>query len=129
MALVQTVPERYFDRLQDDVQEAFAGGTRPETLKAQLADRYDMSASDAGRIARDQTLKLSADLHHARMEALGVERAIWRTMRDGRVCNACFAREGREFPLAAGLDGVRPGECHPEDRCYSEPILDAFFRR
>ncbi len=124
VALIVTVPERYFDRLQQDVQEAFAGGTHPNTLKEELQERYEMSERDAERIARDQVLKLSADLNHARMEAIGVEKAIWRTMRDNRVCDECYAKDGEEFALAEGLGGCLPGECHPEDRCYSEPVLD-----
>lgn len=123
VALIQTVPERYFDRLQQDVQEAFAGGTHPNTLAKQFSDRYQMSENDAERIARDQTLKLSANLNHARMEALGVRRAIWRTMRDNRVSDDCFDLSGREFDLAAGINGVFPGKSHPMCRCYAEPVL------
>jgi SPP1 gp7 family putative phage head morphogenesis protein len=125
VSLIVTVPERYFDRLQEDVQEAFAGGTHPRTLAKQFEDRYDMSENDADRIARDQTLKLSADLNHARMESIGVERAIWRTMKDGRVSDDCADLEGVEFNLADGVDGLFPGiNNHPMCRCYSEPVLD-----
>ena len=124
VALVKTVPERYFDRLQEDVQDAFAGGMHPDTFADELADRYEMSERDAERIARDQMLKLSADLNHARFEALGVERAIWHTVNDNRVCDECFDLEGQEFDLAEGIDGALPGECHNCDRCYSEPVLD-----
>lgn len=124
---LQDVPDRYFDRIQQDVQEAFAGGTHPTTLAAAFADRFDMSQRDAASTARDQVLKLDADLNHSRMAALGVERAIWRTMRDNRVCDECYAKEGKEFSLARGLGGCLPGFCHHQDRCYSDPVLDDFL--
>jgi SPP1 gp7 family putative phage head morphogenesis protein len=129
VALIRTVPERYFDRVQQDVQEAFAGGTHPETLRAQLADRYAMSERDAERIARDQVLKLSADLTHARMSSLGVTHARWRTMRDNRVSDDCWAREGKIYDLATGINGVFPGKSHPVCRCWPEPILDDLLGR
>lgn len=125
--LIKTVPERYFDRIRLDILEAFDGGTHPATLAEQFAERYEMSENDAERVARDQVLSLSADLNHDRMEALGVERATWRTMQDGRVCEICEAREGVSFAMDEGIDGELPGDCHPMDRCYSEPDLEALI--
>lgn len=126
--LIVTVPERYFDRLRLDVLEAFEEGAHVDELMERLEERYDVSERDAERIARDQTLKLSADLTHDRMERLGVSRATWRTVRDARVCEDCDAMEGVEFELADGAEGpcgpgTRPGDCHPVDRCWSEPDL------
>ena len=125
VALVKTVPERYFDRLQEDVQEAFAGGTHPSDLADDFEERYEMSERDAERLARDQVLSLAADVNHDRMEALGVERAIWRTMRDGRVSDDCAELEGEVFDLDEGVppEGLLPGDSHPMCRCYSEPVL------
>jgi SPP1 gp7 family putative phage head morphogenesis protein len=125
VALIKTVPERYFDRMQEDIQDAFAGGMHPDTLADDLEERYEMSRRDAERIARDQTLKLSADVNHDRMQSLGVERAIWRTVRDNRVSDDCFDLEGEEFDLAIGVepDGLFPGSSHPQCRCFSEPVL------
>ena len=42
----------YFDRLRLDVVDAFEGGTHPNTLAEDFADRYEMSENDARRLAR-----------------------------------------------------------------------------
>lgn len=125
--LIVTIPDRYFERLRSDVADAFGSSMHPSTFAENLADTYDISDRDAERIARDQTLKLSADLNHDRMQALGVETGTWRTLKDGRVCPECEEKDGQEFALSEGIDGVLPGNCHPVDRCYTEPNLDAII--
>ncbi len=122
--LIVTVPERYFDRLRLDVEDAFEAGTHPETLAEDFADRYDMAIDDARRIARDQIGRLAAQVNQDRQESLGVDSFVWRCVRDGRVCDECFELEGQTFTWAEGADGVRPGDCHPMDRCFAEPLLD-----
>lgn len=127
---IKSIPDLYFDRLRGDVEEAFAAGTHPSTLADLFAERYEMSERQAETVARDQVLKLSANLAHDRMENLGVEWATWRTVRDGRVCEICEAMEGVRFKLSEGADGAcgpgtLPGDCHPMDRCWSEPDLTA----
>lgn len=125
--LITSISDRYFDRLRGDVEEAFTGGMHPATFADLLEERYEMSERQAETIARDQTLKLSADLSHDRMEGLGVEWAVWRTVRDGRVCPICEALERTRFKLSEGVDGVLPGGCHPMDRCWSEPDLSTLI--
>lgn len=121
--LIVTLPPRYFDDIRGKVLDAFEGGVHPYDLADDMADCYGISESRAEVIARDQTLSLAADLNHDRMTALGVTRATWRTMRDGRVCDICEPREGVEFDMSEGIDGELPGDCHPQDRCFSEPDL------
>lgn len=121
--LIKTVPERYFDRLRLDVEDAYASGTTPEELARQLEDRFDVSLDDARRIARDQIGKLNAQVNQDRQQALGVQRFTWRTMRDNRVRDEHEALEGEVFewgaPPAEGYPG-EPIQC----RCYAEPVLD-----
>ncbi len=119
--LVRSIGDRYFDRLRLDVQDAYAGGTHPDTLAQEFTERYDMSLNDARRLARDQIGKLNADVNHERQRSLGIERATWRSMHDNRVCDECDANDGQSFDINAGINGVMPGYCHPTDRCYSEP--------
>lgn len=129
---IVTVPERYFDRLRSDVLDAFEDATAPDVLAERIAEAYDVSESQAEVIARDQTLKLAADLNHDRMQSLGVEEAVWSTMNDARVCEDCDAMQGVRFRLDEGADGPcgpgsLPGGCHPGDRCFSAPVLDALI--
>jgi SPP1 gp7 family putative phage head morphogenesis protein len=121
--IVKSIPDRYFERLRRDVSRAVEEGTHPETMAQRFRELDGMADTDARRLARDQILKLQSNITHARLESIGVREAIWRTMRDNRVCDECYAKAGQRFPIDEGIGGCRPGECHPEDRCYSEPIL------
>lgn len=120
--LIKTVPDRYFDRLRLDVQDAFSGGTHPDTLAEQLSNDYEIGLNDARRIARDQIGKLNAAMNEERQTAIGVAQYTWRIMNDGRVRDEHEALEGEVFdwdsPPAEGNPG-EPIQC----RCYAEPVL------
>lgn len=120
VALVKTVPERYFDRLQVDVERAFTTGESTDTLSQSLAERYDMAMDDARRIARDQVGKLNAQVNQDRQEALGVEGYFWRTVRDQRVREEHAEREGQFFRWDDPPEDGHPGEA-VQCRCYAEP--------
>lgn len=125
--LIKTVPDRYFDRIRLDVQNAFTTGIHPQTLADQFVERYDMAENDAMRIARDQIGKLNAEVNQERQEALGVTGYIWRTMNDNRVRDEHEEREGESFDWDDPPEDGHPGE-PVQCRCYSEPdfspILD-----
>lgn len=118
--LIKTVPERYFDRLREDVEEAFAEGRSVDELAEDFADRYDMAEDDARRIARDQIGKLNGQVNQDRQEALGVTGYVWRTMRDQRVRDEHAEREGQSFSWDDPPEDGHPGEA-VQCRCYSEP--------
>lgn len=120
--LIKTVPERYFDRVRLDVEDAFAAGRHPDALSADLQDRFDMSEGDADRIARDQIGKLNAQVNQDRQEALGVEGYVWRGMMDGRERPEHVEREGVRFTWDDPPDGGHQGE-DVQCRCYAEPDL------
>lgn len=126
--LIKTVPERFFDRLRLDVQQAFEGGEHPDTLAERFARegedaRYEIALNDARRIARDQIGKLNAEVNQERQEGMGVSQFVWRTMNDGRVRDEHEELEGEIFewesPPAEGAPG-EPIQC----RCYAEPVFD-----
>lgn len=114
--LIKTVPERYFDRIRADVEEAFAGGTHPSTLADDLAEKYDIAEDDARRIARDQIGKLNAEVNQDRQEALGVTGYTWRTVNDQRVRDNHSELDGEHFewddpPMGGGTSDDEEG--HP----------------
>lgn len=123
VALIKTVPERAVARVEALAQEAYSSGMRPETLAKRLQEIGDMSENDAMRIARDQIGKLNAQVNEDRQKALGVTRAVWRTVGDNRVRDEHEAREGQEFDWAEGIDGEFPGE-PIQCRCWAEPVID-----
>lgn len=126
--LIRTVPERYFDRLRQDVIDAYTSGTHTSTLADQLQADYDISEDDAERIARDQVGKLNAQVNQERQTSLGVTTYVWRTAGDNRVRDNHYALEGQSYswddpPLGGGTDETETG--HPGEgiqcRCYAEP--------
>ncbi len=135
VALIKTVPERYFERLRRDVAQAYADGTAPETLARQLADAYEIGLGDARRIARDQVGKLNGQLNEDRQKALGVTGYVWRTMNDNRVRDEHVDREGQGFQWADAPEDGHPGEaiqCFPGDtpaRLLGAHVLKAYRRR
>ena len=114
VSLITSVPERYFDRLSGDIEEAFMRGQRPEDLTDDLEERYGMSERDAARIARDQIGKLYSQANEDRQKDLGVERFIWRASGDNRICDDCEALDGEEFSYAEPPPEGLPSEAHPE---------------
>ena len=124
--LIVTVPDRYFDRLRLDVEDAYGSGMHPDTLAAQFEADYEVSRTDARRIARDQIGKLNGQLNQARQEALGVTGYTWRTVRDNRVRNDHVDREGQHFewsdPPEDGHAGT-PVMC----RCWADPDIDGLL--
>lgn len=126
VALIKTVPERYFDRIQEDVQEAFESGMHPDELSDLFEERYDMAENDAMRIVRDQIGKLNGELNRERQEAMGVSRFIWRTVNDNRVRDEHAELDGEEFewanpPIVDG-EAIIPGSAI-QCRCFSEPLF------
>ena len=129
--LIVTVQERFFDRLRDDVEDAFTQGMRPETLAERFQSRDGMSERDAMRIARDQIGKLNAQVNEERQKGMGVDSYIWRTVQDNRVRDSHDELDGQTFkwddpPMGGGTGPDEAG--HPgtgiQCRCYSEPVFD-----
>lgn len=130
VALIRTIPSVFFSDLEKLLTRSIADGARWEDLAQIIEDRYDVTASRARLIAKDQVNKFVGDLNRVRMQDLGIDRFIWRTMGDERVRTdqtegpdmGHRERNGREYAWADPPNGETPGEpinC----RCYSEPVL------
>lgn len=118
--LIRTVPERYFDSLRQRVREAFEGGMHPEELAKEFEQRYEVSLSDARRIARDQIGKINGQLNMERQVAMGVTSYLWRSARDNRVRDEHSDRDGKMFRWDDPPEDGHPGE-PIQCRCFSEP--------
>lgn len=121
VALIRTIPSRYFDEIETLVRREAADGARWETLVDGIEERYDVSRSRSKIIARDQVGKFYGDLNRVRQTDLGITRFIWRTVRDNRVRPEHADIDGHTFTWGSAPDGG-PGEavlC----RCYAEPDL------
>jgi SPP1 gp7 family putative phage head morphogenesis protein len=128
VSLIRAVPERYFDRIQEAMQDAFANGTSVDELADRLTEIDGIAESDALRIARDQIGKLNAQVNQDRQESLGVTGYIWRGAMDQRERDEHREREGQHFDWDDPPEDGHPGE-PVQCRCYSEPdfssILDS----
>lgn len=124
--LIVTVPERYFDRIRAEVQEAFESGMHPSTLAERLVEINDMSENDAQRIARDQIGKLNGQLNEERQTAMGVTGYIWRGAMDNRERDEHMDREGQHFEWDDPPEDGHPGE-PIQCRCWAEPDFSAIL--
>lgn len=141
IALIRTIPEK----MASDVGAALASQpiTRLHVREAGqvLQDTFKVSANQAEFWARDQTLKLYADVNQDRHAAAGVTRYEWGTSDDervrGRPGGLWAASPSNHFVLDKTIqrwdappvvDAGTGRRCHPgkdyECRCTAYPHLD-----
>lgn len=122
LALIKSVPNRFIDDVEREVVGAVRRGVRYADLAETIEARFGVAKREALRLAKDQTLKLYADLNQVRQEDLGLTKYIWRTMSDGRTRPAHQRREGKSFSWTSSPPGGAPGQA-VGCRCYAEPDL------
>lgn len=122
VALIKSIPNRYFDDVEKQVVGGMRQGLRWEEIAKELDRRFEVAEGHAKLVARDQVGKFFGDLNRTRQEELGVTSFIWRTARDNRVREEHQELEGEEFtwanPPAEGIPG-EPINC----RCQAEPVM------
>ena len=129
--LISDVSQQFINNTQQTVMEGLRQGLRHEEIAKRILSKSGKGlASDlrkakkrAALIARDQVSKLNGQLTQLRQENVGVQKYIWRTVRDSRVRNSHREREGKEFDWSNPPSDGHPGEpinC----RCFAEPVLD-----
>lgn len=109
------------------VEEAHANGLRVEELAGQIKDRFGVSDRRAELLARDQSLKLNAQINQHRQRSAGVTQYRWRTVGDERVRPMHSVLNGTVHSWEAPPE-VAPGRNeHPggdyQCRCAADPIL------
>ena len=141
VALIKTIPSKYFEKIQEMViasslgQQKFEGG-----LTQAIQDLTHTTRNRAKLIARDQSAKAVSTFTQMRYENLGCRKYIWRNARDRRVAgnpNGLYPdpdpkskyhgnhwdREGKVYEWNNHPPDGNPGmpiNC----RCYAEPIFD-----
>lgn len=122
VALIKSVPTRYFGEIETWALQALRKGERAEEIARDLQERFDVSESRARLIARDQVGKLNGQLNIARQRDVGVERWVWRTSEDERVRPEHEELDGRVYTIDDSPAEGYPGEpiaC----RCTAEPLV------
>jgi SPP1 gp7 family putative phage head morphogenesis protein len=134
--LVTNMTEEMLDRVSG-VLEGY-DGLRVEDAASALESTFGLTRARAELIARDQTLKLNAQMGEQSQRSAGVTHYRWSTSNDGSVRDDHDALEGQTFsweePPITNATEVAKGKperrCHPgEDyqcRCVPIPVLEEF---
>lgn len=109
------------------VEQAHRSGLRVEALAGELIERFGVSESRAELIARDQVLKLNAQIHRQKQQDAGITHYIWRTSGDRRVRER-HAELNNTRQAWANPPEVAPGRHeHPggdyQCRCRARPVI------
>lgn len=134
VALIKTLPQNMFDRIERQTLAAVRTGQRAADLeKAIRSETFGATKTQTMRIARDQINKLNGDLNRVRQQQIGVEKYIWRTSGDERVREEHAERDGEIFSWSEPAgdpndpgDGAFPGDAI-QCRCWAEPVLSDLF--
>jgi SPP1 gp7 family putative phage head morphogenesis protein len=135
--LIQSIPDRYFDQVEESLLTGLRAGQRVEDLGDIIEDRFAVPAARAELIARDQVGKFTGQLAQLRQEELGIQEYTWRTAGDERVRGTPggkwphgmhFDLDGKVFrwddPPVTNMRGERN---HPggdiQCRCMAEPVI------
>jgi SPP1 gp7 family putative phage head morphogenesis protein len=127
MRLITGASSDFLDEVRGVLEEN--EGAHPEHIAALLQERVGVSKSRAQLIARDQTLKLNAQIAEHRQRAAGVSEYRWSGALDERERPMHRALEGQKFswddPPETSDNGDRnhPGEDF-QCRCVALPVID-----
>ena len=121
--LIQSIQRDLLVDVERTIRREWKVGNLWTEIAEDLNERFEISLRRGELIARDQLGKLGSALDRDRSLAVGVERFVWRTVRDGRVRTSHRRVNGRIYPLDTGhprlgFPGI-PVQC----RCFQEPIF------
>jgi SPP1 gp7 family putative phage head morphogenesis protein len=126
IGLIKTLFSSQTDKLSELLEQG--EGRRYESLAKDIESRFGITVRHADLIARDQTLKLNAQITQGRMLAVGIEKYIWTTTGDERVRPMHEDLDGETFswddPPVTNEQGDRnhPGEDY-QCRCVAYPVI------
>ena len=119
--LIKTLPTKLYGDLEGIIRRGVTNGASVKQIASQIKAQYGVTDYRAKLIAQDQTLKLNADLTKYRLQSVGVDRFVWRSVQDSRVRPEHVELNGKEFawksPPTEGLPG-QPVRC----RCMAEGV-------
>lgn len=132
IGLISSIPEQYYDRVQEVLFDHVATAQRWESLSDKLRDGIDQ-VNDlvdyrVDLIARDQSSKIAAAFNEARSAAVGISQYTWQTAGDERVRDSHAENDGQVFSFDEGapLDDGSLG--NPGDdincRCAALPLVE-----
>ncbi len=123
VALIKSIPDKHFDKIQDALLKNMERGMRFEDLAKEVERIGKVTESRAKLIARDQTSKMNGAMTQIRQMSLGIERYIWQTSGDERVRDDHAANDGETFRWDKPPPTGHPGH-DVNCRCIAIPIFD-----
>lgn len=128
LGLIRTLEAKQVDELGEVLDLATREGWPIDRLRRAVEERFEVARSHADLLARDQTLKLNAQLSQMRQTSVGITEYVWSTSNDERVREEHAELDGQRFswtdPPASGPNGERwhPGEGY-QCRCVAIAVV------
>jgi SPP1 gp7 family putative phage head morphogenesis protein len=131
IGLISSIPEQYYDRMQEIMFDHVATAERWESLSDKLRDGIaqvnDLVDYRVDLIARDQSSKMAAAFNESRAAAVGITQYTWQTAGDERVRETHAENDGELFSFAEGAP-IDSGMGNPGDdincRCVALPYVE-----
>ena len=128
VGLITSIPDQYFDRMQEVMFDHMQSGQRWETLVGGLRDAIDdvnnLADYRVALIARDQTSKMAATFNEARTRSVGISQYTWQTAGDERVRESHAANDGQVFSFDTPPEETgNPGD-DVNCRCVAIPYVE-----
>lgn len=110
VALIKSIPEQYFTKIEGDVSRGFLAGRDLEAIAAELRKTAGTTMNRAALIANDQSNKLTAQMNSARQRELGVRYAYWKHSTAGKEPRITHMRASRENWIYDTQVGINFGD-------------------
>ena len=123
IALINSIPQQYLDRVEQAVMASLQAGTLNTTLADDLLKIEGVTKSRAKLIARDQLGKINSRLSQIRQQSLGITHYFWSTSLDERVRDRHRRWDGDRIAWDTPTIDGHPGQAI-QCRCTAIPDLD-----
>lgn len=123
IALINSIPQQYLDRVEQAVMASLQAGTLNDTLADELKKIKGVTDNRAKLIARDQLGKINSRLSQIRQQSLGITHYYWSTSQDERVRDRHRRWDGDRIAWDTPTIDGHPGQAI-QCRCTAIPDLD-----
>lgn len=134
VALIKSIPAKYFSEIEDMVQRSVQTGRDIGQLSDDLQKRFGITKRRAAFIATDQNEKATSAFNRVRMLEAGITHAQWQHSGGGRDKRPTHVKASRDkviYPISEGWfdpavgEKIQPGYL-PRCKCIGRPIVKGF---
>ena len=113
---------RLATKLQQVLTDGVVGGATLSEMKERLVKEFSVTYNSADRLVRTEYSHLLNTATMQRYQSIGIEKFIWITARNEKVCPNCKNKDGEIFLVSDPLN-FPPVASHPNCCCSTIPIL------